>query len=156
MHINDAALRRLSSRSRTVKEMESYLAEKGYEEEEIRGVIADFCACGYLNDERYCREYFRYAFGRGKGKRKVFAELRQKGVGAEVIETAFEDFSFEEEAFCDEKSRAREEAERVLRLAEIGEDEAVPEKIKARVARKLQSKGYGCDTIYSILGELNR
>lgn len=158
-NINDAALRYLSSRSRTVFEMRKHLAEKGFSEEETECLTEEFREFGYLDDMRYCMEYFRYAFGRGKGKRKVFYELREKGVSQDIMEIAFEDFTAELEAdgkTFDERQRGRQEAEKVLRLAGISPGEPVPEKILARIGRKLSSRGYQRDVIYSILGELGK
>ena len=77
--ISDAALRHLSARSRTVQELRQYLDGKGFDREEIDSLLARYLEYGYLDDSRYCREYFRYAFSRGKGRRRVFAELREKG-----------------------------------------------------------------------------
>lgn len=152
MNINDAALRYLSSRSRTVFEMKRQLGQKGFEEKEIDDLIAEFRDCGYLNDLSYCQEYFQYAFGKGKGKRLVFNELREKGVDQAVIDIAFEEFDLD----VDEVSRAREEAAKVLRMAEIEVGQPIPGKILARIARKLQSKGYNSDTIYSVIGDMRR
>lgn len=158
-NIYDAALRYLSSRSRTVFEMRKYLVGKGYEEAETEFLIAEFLSAGYLNDEDYCRRYFRYALSKGKGKRKFFYELREKGVEPSVMETAFADFTeelLEEGTVFDEKKQALSEAEKVLHLSDISQGEPVPEKILAKIARKLQSRGFGSDVIYSVLGELRR
>ncbi len=154
--IDNAALRYLSARSRTVFEMKKKLAEKDFAEEEIEALIERFLSYGYLNDEKYCMSYFRYAFGKGKGKRRVFQELRQKGVDSFTIENAFEDYLSEEETEYDERAMAMAEAEKVLRIAGIAEDGEIPEKILGRVARRLGSKGYGGETIYSVIGELRR
>ncbi|MEY8367517.1 regulatory protein RecX [Anaerovoracaceae bacterium 42-11] len=154
--IDNAALRYLSARSRTVFEMKKKLAEKGFAEEEIEALVARFLSYGYLNDEKYCTAYFRYAFGKGKGRRKVFQELRQKGVDSLTIENAFEDYLQEEETEYDERVMALAEAEKVLRTAGVSRDEEIPEKILGRVARRLAGKGYGGETIYSVIGELRR
>ena len=77
-NIYDAALRYLSSRSRTVFEMRKYLAGKGYEEAETESLIAEFLSAGYLNDQDYCRRYFRYALSKGKGKRKFFMNFGKR------------------------------------------------------------------------------
>lgn len=151
--IEDAALRHLSARSRTTAEMGSYLAGKGFDEDSIKGLLSRFAGCGYLDDERYCREYFRYSFGKGKGRRRVFAELREKGVDAALIENAYEDYCLEE-GEPDERQRAREEADKVLRAAGLEPGTPVPEKIVARAARRLSSKGYSSDVIYSVIGDL--
>ena len=155
MDISDAALRHLASRSRTSSELKRYLAGRGFQEEEIRGLIADFEECGYLNDGRYCREYFEYAFGKGKGRQRVFAELREKGVDSTLIENAYEDYCLEEGEPC-ERERAMEEVRKVLGLTGVTEDEAVPEKVLARIGRRLSAKGYSGDIIYSVIGELRR
>lgn len=152
MNINDAALRHLSSRSRTVFEMKKHLQQKGFEEEQIKALIEEFSSCGYLDDLRYCQEYFNYGFGKGKGKRRVFNELREKGVDQGVIDIAFGEYDLE----IDEVGRAREESAKVLRMAGIEDGQPVPEKILARIGRKLQSKGYNSDTIYRIIGDLRR
>ncbi len=154
--IDDAALRYLSARSRTVFEMKKKLTEKGFGEEETAELIARFSEYGYLDDSAYCRAYFRYAFEKGKGKRRVFQELRQKGVAAETIEFAFADYVAEEETAYDEREMARREVEKVLRAAGVSQEEPIPEKVLGRVARRLQSKGYSGDTIYSMIGELRR
>ena len=154
--IDDAALRYLSARSRTVFEMKKKLTEKGFGEEETAELIARFSEYGYLDDSAYCRAYFRYAFEKGKGKRKVFQELRQKGVDSLTIENAFEDYLQEEENEYDERAMALAEAEKVLRIAGVSRDEEIPEKILGRIARRLGSKGYGGETIYGVIGELRR
>ncbi len=152
MNINGAALGYLASRSRTVKELERYLLRKNFPEEEISALLADFIEYGYLDDSRYCLAYFDYAFGRGKGKRRVFAELQEKGVDPQTIEIAFEEYG----PAGSEEERAWIEAEKILRLSEIGEDEPVPEKVRGRIARRLQTKGYSSDVIYKVIGGMKR
>lgn len=156
MNINEAALRYLTNRSRTEGEMRKHLKAKGFDDEEIKETIEELKTFRYIDDSRYCGEYFRYAFGKGKGKRKVFSELREKGVDSETIEIAFEDYEAEEG--LDERARAFEEAEKVLRLANIDVEagDEVTEKVLARIGRKLQSKGYDSGVIYSVIGELRR
>ncbi len=154
LEIKDAALRYLSSRSRTVFEMTKYLQEKGFSAEAAALLTEEFQALGYLDDQRYCREYFRYGFGKGKGKKRVFYELREKGVDPNLVEIAFEDYLAEEGTDYDERGRALAEAEKVLRMADLTREDALSEKVLARIGRKLQSKGYSGDIIYSVLGEL--
>ena len=150
----EAAVRKLADRMMTVAEMKSFLSGKGYEDEEIRQTILQLREDGYLDDRKYCAEYFVVAFRRNKGKYRVFAELRRKGVDEEIIAAAYEDYA--EEQPVDETSMAREEAEKVLRLAELTPEDPVPDKIRGRIARRLSSLGYGSGIIYAILEELKR
>lgn len=166
LDIRDVAAKYLAYRSRTTAELRKYLKQKDFEEEAIEVLIREFTDYGYLDDQKYCHQYFDYAFGKGKGKRVIFAELREKGIDGDTIQFAFED---REDEF-DEKSLAYGEAAKVLRAAGVdveAEDfvsgeirekltERVDEKLIAKVGRRLQSKGYGSDMIYSVIGELRR
>ncbi|MBR3786532.1 MAG: regulatory protein RecX [Firmicutes bacterium] len=153
LDIRDVAARYLAYRSHTCREMQKHLLQKGFSEEDTAAVIAEFIEFGYLDDSRYCMQYFDYAFGKGKGKRLVFAELKEKGVSSDTIQFAFEDWEAEHAGEYDEKTRAREEAEKVLRMA--GKEE-IDEKLLAKIGRRLQSKGYSSDVIYSVIGALRR
>ncbi len=166
MDIRDVAAKYLAYRSHTTAEMRKYLQQKDFAEEEIEALILDFTEYGYLDDEKYCHQYFDYAFGKGKGKRVIFAELREKGIDSDTIQFAFED---REDEF-DEKKLAYGEAAKVLRAAGVEADhppfvsgeirekltECVDEKLIAKVGRRLQAKGYSSDMIYSVIGELRR
>ncbi len=150
----EAAVRKLADRMMTAAEMKSFLSGKGYETEEIRQTVRQLQEDGYLDDRNYCAEYFVAAFRRNKGKYRVFAELRRKGVDEEIIAAAYEDYA--EEQPVNEKSMARAEAEKVLRLADLTPEDPVPDKIRGRIARRLSSLGYGSGIIYAILGDLKR
>lgn len=152
MSISDVAARRLSGGSRTTKELREYLIGKGFKEEETDELIKEFTDYGYLDDERYCHEYFRYAFGKGKAKSRVFYELRTKGISQNLIDIAYEDY----EGDTDERKRAMEEAMKILRNSSICDGERVPEKILGRIGRNLSGKGYSSDIIYSIIGEIRK
>lgn len=157
MDICDTAAKYLSYRSHTCGEMEKHLQQKGFEEDAIAAVIAEFQAYGYLDDSRYCMQYFDYAFGKGKGKRLVFSELKEKGVDSDTIQFAFEDWSEAQGGDYDEKEKAMEEAMKVLRLVDFDPEEGpIDSKIAARIGRRLQCKGYGSDVIYSVIGALRR
>lgn len=155
----ETALRKLSDRSLSVFELRNFLLRKNYDLDEIESAITEFLKWGYLDDERFCKEYFRYAFGKNRGKRRVFMELGQRGVDRDVILQAYEDFLFElheEGEELDEMTMAKRETEKILRLADLSREEPIPEKIRGRIGRKLQSLGYSAGIIYSILEELKR
>lgn len=160
--IRDVAAKFLAYRSHTVAEMRKHLKQKDFAEDAIEALIADFMEYGYLDDEKYAKDYFAYAFSKGKGKRVAFAELKEKGIDSDIIQFAFEDL----EDDYDEKGQAWEEARKVLRSSGVEFDfdgelcqeskERIDEKLIAKTARRLQSKGYSSDVIYSVIGELRR
>ena len=152
MNIYDTALRRLEHRSRTVWELKQYLKEKEFRQEKIDEVIEEFLDCGYLNDYRYCHEYFRYAFGKGKGKMRVFTELKQKGVDPALVAKAFDEWDEK----IDEREIAMKEVRKILAAAGIEEGDEIPEKVMGRIGRRLSYKGFPAGVVYSIIGDLKR
>lgn len=146
MDIRDTALKYLTSRPRTCGEMRKHLREKGFEEEAIEEVIGRFQALHYLDDADYCRQYFDYAFGKGKGFFRVKRELEEKGVDREVIQIAFEDYEEEDSEFA----RASRQAEKIAAGQEPGQ------KLAGRIGRRLSALGYSSGVIYEIVGKYMR
>ena len=54
-------MRKLSARMRTEQEIRDILKRAAYDDEEIEAAIAALVGYGYLNADRYCGAYFRYA-----------------------------------------------------------------------------------------------
>lgn len=150
MNIYDKALKKLSSRPRTVWEMRKYLDREGFDREEIERVVKELESMHYLDDVEYCRMYLRREIEKGRGKSVAARGLKELGVD----EFTIEDVLAEEEFDFDEKSLAMEEALKVVRMA--GEEPPCSEKTIGRIARRLQSKGYRTELIYSIIGELRK
>ncbi len=146
MDIRDAAAKYLASRARSTGEMKTYLRKKGYNDDEISDVIADFLDYGYLDDEDYCRQYIKYAFSKGKGPLRVKQELAEKGIDREVAAFALEDY----EAIESDLERALAQARKTAG------DKTIDEKMKGRIGRRLVSLGYSTDIAYKVIGILMR
>lgn len=142
MDIKDTALKYLSSRARTCKEMQKHLKEKGFESEEIQQVIEQLEALHYLDDEDYCTQYFDYAFRKGKGVLRIKRELEEKGIGRETIEIALEDYEKDET----ELERAEKQA------AKIAEGRTLDQKLMGKIGRRLTALGYSSDIVYQVIG----
>ena len=92
----DTAADFIGLRPRTVAETRRKLKEKGYEDDEIESAIASMIDYKYLDDYSYCISYFRYAYSKKRGRRRIVRELAEKGVDRELIETAYDDYCAEE------------------------------------------------------------
>ena len=92
----DTAADFIGLRPRTVAETRKKLKEKGYEDDEIESAIASMIDYKYLDDYSYCTSYFRYAYSKQRGRRRIVRELAEKGVDRELIETAYDDYCAEE------------------------------------------------------------
>ncbi len=108
----EALTRYLGMRMRTEDESRNYLEEKGYEPDEIQDAITEFLQLGYLDDADYARVYCEYAYGKGRGRIRIAGELKQRGVDAETVRNAIEDYLYEEG--IDEVELARRWAKKVL------------------------------------------
>ena len=127
------ALHFLSFRSRSIQETRDYLTRKGCSPELTSAVLRRLEEEGYLDDARFCREWLenRSAF-RPRGVSLIKAELRQKGVSNEVIETSLA------QADLQESELALKAAQRV-----VGRYAALPqETFRLRLGAFLQRRGF--------------
>ena len=108
------AYRLLSMRPHSEKELEKKLREKGFPAVVIKETLEKLHDLKYLNDASFAVQWARnLAANKLWGDRKIFVNLREKGVEAELI------------------SAAVEEARR-----EISEEEAIAFLIKKKALRK--------------------
>ena len=131
------ALHFLSFRSRSIQEVRDYLMRKGCSPEHISAVLCRLEEESFLDDARFSREWLenRSAFRRADETRCVSlikAELRQKGVYNEVIETSLA------QADLQESELALKAAQRV-----VGRYAALPqETFRLRLGAFLQRRGF--------------
>lgn len=97
----DAAFYYLSYRPRTVKEVRDKLKEKGYEGDLVEETIAVLRRLGLLDDRDFAARWVAERLrSKPRGRRVLFAELRQKGISREMAEETLS------EAFGDIDERA--------------------------------------------------
>ncbi len=155
----EAAMRKLSARMRTEWEIRDFLRSAAYPAEEIEAAIAELKDYAYLDDERYCREYFLYAKARGKADARIVRELAQKGISAETARNVIEDLRAEaagdDDAAADDRAAAIAVGCKMLRN-QWDDGKPVDDRFLARVGRRLAGLGYDSSTIYDILGKLRQ
>lgn len=180
---HEAALQFLSRRDRSTHEVRQHLTAKGFDREAIKDELETLKDFRYLDDVRYCENYFRYAIAKGRGPGRITAELKEKGIDSALIQD-FVNKSFDKDA---EKEAAMKEAQKILRsrqsfgtMVSIGcgnredhmggyEEEAldccecgeearteIDDKTVAKIGRKLASLGYRADVIYDIMGRIRK
>lgn len=103
-------LRWLSYRSRSKKETETYLRDKGFEESIVEAVLDRLTYLGYVDDKTFTEEYLRSCLRRGYGPRKARWDLLQKGINLSLVEERFEEYFNPEEDY----RRAKELLDRRL------------------------------------------
>ena len=145
-----AALRKLSVRDRTEKEILDFLREAGCTAEEAAEITAEFREWGYIDDEKYCLRYFEYSKSKGKASARIMRELVQKGISAEKARDVLEELT-------DRSSDDREAAMSVgMKMAANQADlgKAIDDRFLARVGRRLAGLGYDSNTCYYVIGKV--
>ena len=134
-----ACLRLLTVRARTHKELAGQLTKRGYPDDVAETVLARLAAVGLIDDEDFAAQWVRSRQTHaGKGKRAIAAELRTKGVDAEVIATALDGIDAGAE-----RVRAEQLVERKLRREALdpGDDPKVIRRLVGMLARRGYHQG---------------
>jgi len=138
------ALRLLSLRSRSKKEMESRLRDKGFDESVVGKVIEKLSGLRYLDDDAFAQEWARdLAVNRLYGDRRIERSLGEKGIPREIIRRAIAEVRKE---FPEEEALAA-----LLKKVENRPVAELDRKEKNRLARSLMGKGLPAGKIFEVL-----
>lgn len=129
-------LRLLTVRARSRAELAGRLSKRGYPDEVTEAVLDRLATMGLIDDEDFAAQWVRSRqMHSGKGKRALAAELRTKGVDAEVIATALGSLDAGVE-----RVRAEQLVERRLRREALGDGDDA--KVMRRLVGMLVRRGY--------------
>jgi len=138
----DAALKYLGYRMRTRREMERYLAKKGYTEAAIIDAIGMLERNRYIDDLVFAKQFIESSLRFNKwGMKKIRYELALKGVAPDIIDEAVE-------------TADNPAGEIILRLVEkrincpVAELDAAE---KRKLYAYLMNRGFSYDEIYAAL-----
>ncbi len=79
----------LQRRAYTEYQLRDKLSKSGYADDVADDAIAYVKDLHLIDDYEYCRDYITYSSER-KSRRRIRADLRQKGVSIDIIEEAFD------------------------------------------------------------------
>ena len=138
----DTCLRLLSRRARSAGELRERLRTGGFSTDVAEGVLSDLEGAGLIDDEEFARSWVagRKAAG-GAARRRVFWELRRKGVDRDLIERVLS----EEMDDQTELAQATQLARKKLRGQRADAMEL------SRLRRHLLGRGFGFGTVDSVL-----
>lgn len=145
--IREQALRYLSRRAHSTKELTLKLQQKGYALKSIETVTADLQKKGYLNDVEFARMFLREELRlKRTGPLLIKNKLMIKGISLETIEKILVEMY---------DTRLQYENCRTLAAKKLNTLQALPiEKQKQRVTGFLRQKGFGweiCRQVYEVL-----
>lgn len=141
------ALKLLSYRSRSRKEMLERLIGKGFNEEQIHNAILFLEEAGLIKDESLAEELFRYALGRKNlGRRGIESFLLKRGIGKELVSQTLSVHTKEMET--DAAQRIIDKKLRTLRKYPV-------DVIRRRLFGMLQRRGMRSDVINKAVRSLD-
>ena len=137
------ALRFLSFRSRSIKEVRDFLSKKRLPEKEIENLINYFVELGFLDDKKFAKTWIeeRQKY-KNKSRLALKLELQKKGVKPEIIEELLNESRNDYEIAKEFIKKKRE------RFANLDWDSFVK-----KAAGGLRQKGFSWDTIKKVLDE---
>ena len=137
-------LRLLTVRARTRAELAGHLTKRGFPDDAADAVLNRLEAVGLIDDEDFAEQWVRSRQANaGKGKRALAAELRTKGVEAELIAGVLDGIDAGAE-----RSRAEQLVERRLRREVLDGDDA---KVVRRLVGMLARRGYSQSMAVSVV-----
>ena len=94
----DMSLRYLQYRSRSQKEMETYLEGKGFDRDIIDQTIEKLKSYGYIDDLAFARDWISHRMAaKPMGKAMIKREQYYKGIDSQIIDNSLEQVTDDEE-----------------------------------------------------------
>ncbi len=130
----DRAAALLSVRDASEHETAERLRRSGYPEEIVARVMQMLTRAGYVDDGRFAGNFVE-SRGARYGSRRLYGELRRKGVSDETAREALEALAPEDEA-----ASARKQAEKLLARKDVSDPD-----VRRKAVQALVRRGYSWD-----------
>lgn len=141
----ESAIRLLTSRPRSVREISDRLRQKEYDERTIDRAIARLREWRYIDDEAFARVWVENRDAhRPRGRRLLQQELRDKGIERETVAAAIDEAGIDEHAGALAIARSKMRSYRDL-------EEPV---LRRRLGAFLSRRGYSYAVVKPVLDEL--
>ena len=146
LRAQDYALKLLSYRERSRKEIQVRMERKGFEKEVIDKVLRYLESQKYLDDRRFAELWAHDRLRKGYGKWRVILELREKGVNQEIIDGVVKEVY----ATVDEIRMALDLVNKKGYNLESAEDKGVAR----RASQFLRRRGFSFSVIREVMGRM--
>lgn len=140
-------LRLLTARSRTRAQLAGQLAKRGYPDDVADAVLDRLAGVGLINDSEFAEQWVQSRRVRtGKADRVLAAELKTRGVDADVIAEALDGVDA-----ADERARAERLIAQKLRRESL--DDTDDNKLMRRLVGMLARRGYSQSMAVAVVTE---
>lgn len=134
------ALKYLSYRTRSFKEVYDYLTDKKYSENEIQDTLRKLRELHFLDDTDFADSYAKSRQARGKSKRTILYELKLKGIDKDNAEKVLDSL----------KDDAQNAQEYILKYSKQLE-RLDPQTREKKIINRLRLRGYSWDIISKLV-----
>ena len=139
--IYQTAVRYIALRPRSEYELSSHLKRKQYKQSGIDSCIARLRQAGLLDDAKFAQDWIQWRQATTpRSKRKLWAELKQKGLDDEIVDSALEAIDYESE---------------VDAVIKIADKKASRYDSRDKLIAYLSRQGFSYDSIRQALEELD-
>lgn len=139
-------LKILNRRPHTTFEIKTKLFKKGFKSLQINSAVEKASELKLLNDKNTAEIYISELSNRGYGRHKITQALKLKGINADMIQELVSDLCQNEK----EEEKAFDIFYRKLNFLKKNKS-LTEEKIKERLFRFMQGKGFSNDIIFMLL-----
>lgn len=139
------AVRYLSTKLRTEKEVRQKLHEDGFDNDIAEKVLEELKTIGYINNRLYAQKYvFDRSKLKPKSKKLLKLELQSRGIPSDIADEVLEDWNVDEAVVAEELVRRK-----------FGKYDLGDEAIKKKIYMFLNHRGYNRDLIEEVIRNLN-
>ncbi|MGI6037795.1 MAG: regulatory protein RecX [Limnochordia bacterium] len=138
------ALRYLSYRDRTCREIIEYLRRKGYSDPVVEETLNRLIRLGYVDDRRFVRQWLNWRENKPVGIFRLRQELMAKGIEGTIIDEELAAWDLD-----DEYTRALKAAQK--KLPSYGTDTPT---VARKLAGFLQRRGFNHEVIRQVISHL--
>jgi len=143
----DLALHYLGYRMRTRRQLYDYLMKKGFEEQVIEETLLKMEEYRFLDDEEFALRWIQSRkASQPSGRRKIAYELMNKGVAQDVLESALDSLTEEEEE--DQACRLAEKYS--VKYSKLPDKERI-----GKISQALLRRGFEWDVISKAIRHIN-
>ncbi|MDO5014676.1 MAG: regulatory protein RecX [Clostridia bacterium] len=143
-YLYNCAVKILSLRANSEKELRDKLIKKNRREYVVEEVISKIKEQGYLNDEDFAKAYSKELIQKkGKSKNYVSFKLREKGINNSMIDEVLEDYNI------DEKERIEDIIQRKYKKVNLND-----EKEKRRIYNFFVRAGFKTGDILTVFNKI--
>jgi len=139
LYLRKSAMDYLARREHSEQELVRKLTRRGFDAEMVEAAVADLKTDGLLSNTRFAAAFVNSRFQRGSGPQKIAAELRERGIDADLISVSIESY--------DDQWRQRI---REVREKKFGADLPGDFRERSRQMRFLQQRGFTSEQISGV------